>query len=61
MKANYPDTYFINENEIPNLAEISTDKKQYYRYHIKARQFFEGLTEIEIDYDLLNSNKCWNI
>ncbi|MBR2857979.1 hypothetical protein IKE96_02115 [bacterium] len=58
MKANYPDTYFVNENEIPNLKQISTNKKYYYRYSIKARQFFKGLTEIECDYDLLNSDKC---
>ena len=61
MKANYPDTFFVNENEIPDLKQVSTNKKQYYRYHIKARQFFKGLTEIEVDYDLLNKSDCWNI
>ena len=61
MKANYPDTFFVNENEIPDLKQVSTNKKYYYKYHVKARQFFKGLTEIEVDYDLLDKRDCWNI
>lgn len=61
MKANYPDTFFVAENEIPDLGEVSNNKKYYYRYTIKARQFFKGLTEIECDYDLLDNKKCWNV
>lgn len=61
MKANYPETFFVKDNEDPPFQFLNKNKTKGYIFaNYKRTCYFEGYKEVEYATQLPGNTKCWN-